>query len=52
VVRILSPNGGGWGKPEERDPRRIAEDIRNGLIGLDEAVKVYKQDRAELQKLL
>lgn len=52
TVRILSPNGGGWGKPEERDPKRIAEDIKNGLISLEDASWIYKKDKASLQKLL
>ncbi len=52
TVRILSPNGGGWGNPEERDPKRIAEDVKNGLISLEDASRIYKKDKASLQKLI
>ncbi len=52
TIRIESPNGGGWGKPEERDPKRIAADVKNGFISLDDAVKQYKQDKDLLEKLI
>ena len=52
TVRIESPNGGGWGKPEEREPKRVAADIKNGLISLDDAAEAYKQDKTALEKLI
>ena len=32
--RLLTqtPGGGGWGDPNERDPTKIAGDIRDGLV--------------------
>ncbi len=32
VVSMRSTGGGGWGEPSERDPARIAYDLRNGYI--------------------
>ena len=52
VIRIESPNGGGWGNPAERQPERIADDIRNGLISLEDATTQYKQDKSMLEKLI
>jgi N-methylhydantoinase B len=37
-VVLLTAGAGGYGDPEERDPRRLAEDVANGLApaaGLD-----------------
>jgi hypothetical protein len=41
VISIHTANGGGWGDPKKRDPRRIATDIRNGMLTLDEALAQY-----------
>ena len=40
-VRVLSPGGGGWGDPRERDPEQVARDVRDGLVGVEEARDVY-----------
>lgn len=41
VIRIVGPNGGGYGDPRERDPRAVAEDVADGYLGADEARSVY-----------
>ena len=32
VIEIKTAGGGGYGRPESRDKRRVREDIRNGII--------------------
>jgi N-methylhydantoinase B len=41
VVRILTGTGGGWGNPLERDPDRVASDVRNGFVAIEDARNVY-----------
>lgn len=41
VIRVVTGNGGGIGDPAERDPARVAEDVRNGLITPERAREVY-----------
>lgn len=48
VITMRTPNGGGWGDPRERDPRRIAEDVLNGFIAIDEAASTYGTDVAKI----
>ena len=33
--------GGGFGDPKDRDPLRLREDIRNGLVSPEGAVRDY-----------
>ena len=33
VIHVLSGGGGGWGKPEDRDPAARAKDMAEGLAG-------------------
>lgn len=33
--------GGGWGDPRERDPARVARDVRNGFVSLESAGSDY-----------
>ena len=42
VFRAESGGGGGWGPPAEREPARVLADLRNELIGEDEARSIYK----------
>jgi N-methylhydantoinase B len=42
VLVKLSAGGAGVGNPGERDPEKVAEDVRNGLVSLERAKKVYK----------
>jgi N-methylhydantoinase B/oxoprolinase/acetone carboxylase alpha subunit len=40
-VRIVTGGGGGWGPPSERDPLDVADDIRDGLLNVAEAERLY-----------
>ena len=42
VVRIHTGNGGGYGKPEERDKKLIEDDLLNEYISPEQALKYYK----------
>lgn len=48
TLSMRTANGGGWGDPSERDPERIAEDVRSGLLDIDDAVAIYGADRQKL----
>lgn len=52
TLSLRTANGGGWGDPKERDRRRIAHDVRNGLLRPEEAAEQYSVDLAELQALI
>lgn len=41
VLYIRSASGGGYGDPLERDPKLVAEDLRNGLISKETAEEIY-----------
>jgi 5-oxoprolinase (ATP-hydrolysing)/N-methylhydantoinase B len=41
-VKIVSPGGGGYGAPLERDPELVAEDVREGLYSDAIARDVYR----------
>ncbi|MBI4611102.1 MAG: hydantoinase B/oxoprolinase family protein [Candidatus Rokubacteria bacterium] len=41
-VRFHTPGGGGLFPPETRDPQRVLEDVRNGIVSLDAAEQVYR----------
>ncbi|MGH2435575.1 MAG: hydantoinase B/oxoprolinase family protein, partial [bacterium] len=32
VARLMTGSGGGWGDPARRDPARIEDDVRNGMV--------------------
>jgi len=36
-----TPGGGGYGEPMQRDPSLVAEDVRNGLVSIESAVRDY-----------
>src|SRR5262249_49202083 len=40
-VVVRSAGGGGYGDPLEREPERVAEDVRLGYISADVASKIY-----------
>ncbi|TDQ42927.1 hydantoinase B/oxoprolinase family protein [Aureibacillus halotolerans] len=48
VVQILSPGGGGWGHPYERDPEAVRQDVEAGLLTLSVAREAYG---VELQQI-
>jgi N-methylhydantoinase B len=41
VIRIVTANGAGYGDPRERDPAAIANDLRDGYVTRDQAVREY-----------
>lgn len=41
VIRIVTANGGGYGRPENRSPEDVARDLKNGYITPDRARTVY-----------
>ena len=41
VVRVVTSSGAGYGDPKKRDPKRVAEDIKNGLIAAEAAHEIY-----------
>ena len=41
-IVIETAGGGGWGSPEKRDTERVLEDVKNGIISIEKARKVYK----------
>jgi N-methylhydantoinase B len=41
VVRLVTGSGGGYGDPSEREPRLVADDLRDELITREEAASVY-----------
>ena len=40
-MTLRLPGGGGYGPPEERDPRRVLEDVRQGRVSVQAAREVY-----------
>ncbi len=42
IVVINTPGGGGYGKPEERDPKLVLEDVRDGKVSIESALSVYR----------
>jgi len=41
IVRIVSPGGGGYGPPCDRDPALVLRDVENGFVTVAEAVEQY-----------
>jgi N-methylhydantoinase B len=40
-ITFLSPGGGGYGDPYERDPEAVARDVRRGLVSRENAERDY-----------
>lgn len=40
-VRLVSPSGGGYGDPLERDPADVAADVREGFVSAASAKRLY-----------
>lgn len=40
-VRLETPGGGGWGDPMQRDPARVCQDVRQGLVSVAAARRDY-----------
>lgn len=41
VVSYDTTGGGGFGFPHERDPARVREDVRDGLVSVEQAARSY-----------
>lgn len=41
TIVIITPGGGGWGDPKGRDPRLVAQDVREKLLSPERARDVY-----------
>ena len=41
VFQVRTQSGGGYGDPLDRDPQRVLEDFRNGLVSLEGARVMY-----------
>lgn len=42
VLRISSSSGGGFGRPEERDPDLVRQDIEEAVLSVQRAIEVYR----------
>ncbi len=60
LIRITGPSGGGYGKPEERDPQAVLDDWLDDYITAEAAREIYRVaidtksesvDEAETQRL-
>jgi N-methylhydantoinase B len=40
-VQVITPGGGGWGSPYERDPEAVRWDVIEGLVSVERARTVY-----------
>ena len=47
---INMPGGGGFGDPKERDPKKIIEDLKMGLIDVKTAKVQYNFTEEEIAK--
>ena len=41
LLRLVTGTGGGYGDPRERDPERVRQDLRDGIITAREAAEYY-----------
>jgi len=41
ILIMKTPGGGGYGNPLERDPKRVLEDVKNGLVSPEAASREY-----------
>ncbi len=41
ILRIVSPGGGGWGDPLERDTELVKRDVRDGYVSVEGARRDY-----------
>ena len=43
-IQFEAPGSGGYGPPAERDPGRLADDVRDGYVSADAARRDYGAD--------
>jgi len=41
IICLITATGGGYGKPEERDPEKVSRDLKNEFITREQAEKFY-----------
>ncbi len=41
TLRSVSPGGGGWGEPRQREPGRVLRDVRDGVVSREAGEKIY-----------
>jgi N-methylhydantoinase B len=41
LLRLMTPGGGGWGDPLERDPARVRDDVLDGFVSRHSALVDY-----------
>jgi N-methylhydantoinase B len=41
LLRLMTPGGGGWGDPLERDVARVRDDVLDGFVSLNSALTDY-----------
>ncbi|MEK6709907.1 MAG: hydantoinase B/oxoprolinase family protein [Nitrospinota bacterium] len=41
LLRVVTTGGGGWGDPLEREPERVREDVLQGKVSMDQAMRHY-----------
>ncbi len=44
VLRVVTPGGGGFGDPRERDRERVRRDREQGKVSVESAAQVYRLD--------
>jgi N-methylhydantoinase B len=48
VYHQVASGGGGWGDPKKRDRKRVADEVSNGVISREAALRDYGMTEAEL----
>jgi N-methylhydantoinase B len=46
-ITLITPGGGGYGDPKDRDPARLAEDLREGYVSVSAAGTLYRTSPAD-----
>jgi N-methylhydantoinase B len=41
TLRSVSPGGGGWGEPRQREPGRVLRDVRDGVVSRKAGEEIY-----------
>lgn len=41
IITTVEAGGGGFGNPYEREPERVLEDIKNGFVTVERALRDY-----------
>ena len=41
LLRVMTPGGGGWGDPLDREPEKVVRDVALGQVSMDSAKQDY-----------